>query len=709
MSEVFETDFAGREISLKTHYVAGQADGAVFVRYGDTVVLVTAVSLKSKREGVDFLPLTVDYEEKTFAAGKIPGGFFKREGRPNEREILISRIIDRSVRPLFPKGYYHETQIVAILLSVDNENDSDVAAMLGCSAALTVSDIPFKGPVAGVRVGRVKGQFVANPSAKMMEESDLDLFLTGRKVPRADGTYDVNPVMLEGGAQEVGEDVIIEAVEFGLDALRPVLELQDRMCAAVGRQKRPVEEISYNGELARKLADLAEKDLAAAYRIPAKLERYAKLDAARAAALSAVTAEDPAGEQAVRGALDQLERKILREMILNEGTRIDGRSAADIRPISCEAGLLPRTHGSALFTRGETQALAVLTLGTASDEQRMDYISGEELRSFILHYNFPPFSVGEARMLRGPGRREIGHGALARRALLHILPPQEVFPYTIRIVSEILSSNGSSSMATVCGGSLSLMDAGVPVKDVVAGIAMGLLKEGERVVILSDILGDEDHAGDMDFKVCGTKNGVTAMQMDIKIDGVTSEILRKALAQARDGRLFIIGKLRETMAEPRKEISAYAPRITIMKVKPDKIRDVIGAGGKNIRQIISETGVDINVEDDGTVTIASNDAEAAARAAQLVRWLTEEAEVGKIYLGTVKRVVDFGAFVEILPGTEGLVHISQLAKERVQKVTDILKEGDKVAVKVIEIDKAGKIRLSRKEALGEHVPQDRNG
>jgi polyribonucleotide nucleotidyltransferase len=709
MSEVFETDFAGREISLKTHYVAGQADGAVFVRYGDTVVLVTAVSLKSKREGVDFLPLTVDYEEKTFAAGKIPGGFFKREGRPNEREILISRIIDRSVRPLFPKGYYHETQIVAILLSVDNENDSDVAAMLGCSAALTVSDIPFKGPVAGVRVGRVKGQFVANPSTKMMEESDLDLFLTGRKVPRADGTYDVNPVMLEGGAQEVGEDVIIEAVEFGLDALRPVLELQDRMCAAVGRQKRPVEEISYNGELARKLADLAEKDLAAAYRIPAKLERYAKLDAARAAALGAVTAEDPAGEQAARGALDQLERKILREMILNEGTRIDGRSAADIRPISCEAGLLPRTHGSALFTRGETQALAVLTLGTASDEQRMDYISGEELRSFMLHYNFPPFSVGEARMLRGPGRREIGHGALARRALLPILPSQEVFPYTIRIVSEILSSNGSSSMATVCGGSLSLMDAGVPVKDVVAGIAMGLLKEGERVVILSDILGDEDHAGDMDFKVCGTKNGVTAMQMDIKIDGVTSEILRKALAQARDGRLFIIGKLRETMAEPRKEISAYAPRITIMKVKPDKIRDVIGAGGKNIRQIISETGVDINVEDDGTVTIASNDAEAAARAAQLVRWLTEEAEVGKIYLGTVKRVVDFGAFVEILPGTEGLVHISQLAKERVQKVTDILKEGDKVAVKVIEIDKAGKIRLSRKEALGEHVPQDRNG
>jgi polyribonucleotide nucleotidyltransferase len=396
-------------------------------------------------------------------------------------------------------------------------------------------------------------------------------------------------------------------------------------------------------------------------------------------------------------------------MILNEGTRIDGRSAADIRPISCEAGLLPRTHGSALFTRGETQALAVLTLGTASDEQRMDYISGEELRSFMLHYNFPPFSVGEARMLRGPGRREIGHGALARRALLPILPSQEVFPYTIRIVSEVLSSNGSSSMATVCGGSLSLMDAGVPVKDVVAGIAMGLLKEGERVVILSDILGDEDHAGDMDFKVCGTKNGVTAMQMDIKIDGVTSEILRKALAQARDGRLFIIGKLRETMAEPRKEISAYAPRITIMKVKPDKIRDVIGAGGKNIRQIISETGVDINVEDDGTVTIASNDAEAAARAAQLVRWLTEEAEVGKIYLGTVKRVVDFGAFVEILPGTEGLVHISQLAKERVQKVTDILKEGDKVAVKVIEIDKAGKIRLSRKEALGEHVPQDRNG
>jgi len=709
MSEVFQVDFAGRSISLKTQYVAGQADGAVLVRYGDTVVLVTVVSLRSKREGVDFLPLTVDYQEMTFAAGKIPGGFFKREGRPNEREILTSRIIDRSARPLFPKGYYFETQIIASVLSVDNENDPDVAAMLGCSGALMISDIPFKGPVAGVRIGHVKGAFVCNPSSALMAESDLDLFLVGRKVPRDDGGFDIHPVMLEGGAQEVEEGVIVEAINAGLTSLKPVLELQDRMGLSIGKKKRDLEAIPGDADVNRKVQELAAAGLAEAYRIPQKAERYARLDAVRENVIKAFSAEDPSGEAAALNALDQLDRKVLRDMILNQGIRCDGRSPADIRPISSEVGLLPRTHGSALFTRGETQALAVLTLGTSSDEQRMDYISGEEFRSFLLHYNFPPYSVGEARMLRGPGRREVGHGALARRALLPILPSQEVFPYTIRIVSEILSSNGSSSMATVCGGVLSLMDAGVPVKDVVAGIAMGLLKEGDKVVILSDILGDEDHAGDMDFKICGTKKGVTAMQMDIKIDGVTADILRKALAQARDGRLFIIDKLRETLAEPRQDISIYAPRITTMKVKPDKIRDVIGAGGKNIRQIVSETGVDINVEDDGTVTIASSDSAAAARAIQMVKWLTEEAEVGKIYMGTVKRVVDFGAFVEILPGTEGLVHISQLAKERVNKVTDILNEGDKVAVKVIEIDKTGKIRLSRKEALGAHVPQNRHG
>jgi len=709
MSEVFQADFAGRAISLKTQYVAGQADGAVLIRYGDTVVLATVVSLRSKREGVDFLPLTVDYQEMTFAAGKIPGGFFKREGRPNEREILTSRIIDRSVRPLFPKGYFFETQIIASVLSVDNENDPDVTAMLGCSAALMISDIPFKGPVAGVRVGRIKGELVCNPSLAMMEESDLDLFLVGRKIPGSDGGSDIQPVMLEGGAQEVEEDVIVEAINFGLAALKPVLELQEQMVQSIGKVKRQIEEAPGDDEITSRVQEMAAEGLAEAYRIPQKMERYARLDAVRDEVLKNMSAEGVTNEAAVRSALDKLDRKILRDMILNEGMRCDGRSHADIRPIHCEVGLLPRTHGSALFTRGETQALAVLTLGTASDEQRMDYISGEEFRSFLLHYNFPPYSVGEARMLRGPGRREVGHGALARRALLPVLPSQEVFPYTIRIVSEILSSNGSSSMATVCGGILSLMDAGVPVRDVVAGIAMGLLKEGDRVVILSDILGDEDHAGDMDFKICGTKKGVTAMQMDIKIDGVTADILRRALAQAREGRIFIIDKLKETIAEPRKDISIYAPRITTMKVKPDKIRDVIGAGGKNIRLIVSETGVDINVEDDGTVTIASSDSEAAARAVQMVKWLTEEAEVGKIYTGTVKRIVDFGAFVEILPGTEGLVHISQLARERVNKVTDILKEGDKVAVKVIEIDKAGKIRLSRKEALGDHVPKNRHG
>ncbi|MFB3924672.1 MAG: polyribonucleotide nucleotidyltransferase [Syntrophales bacterium] len=702
----FKTNFAGREISLKANYLAGQADGSVLVTYGDTVVLVTVVSSRSKREGTDFLPLTVDYQEMTFAAGKIPGGFFKREGRPNEREILISRIIDRSVRPLFPKGYFHETQIVATVLSVDNENDPDVAAMLGASAALEISDIPFKGPVAGVRVGRINNALVCNPSNKEMAESDLDLFFVGRKIVTEDGGYDVNLVMLEGGADEVTEDVVIDAIKFGLESIKPVLELQDDIRRTIGKEKRTVDRIEYDEALKNKVISLATEGLKEAYRIPGKLERYSRLDQVKESVLQAFSSEEEIPVALIDGIMEELTRKILREMILKEGVRIDGRSLTDIRPITCDIGILPRTHGSGLFIRGETQALAVLTLGTSSDEQRMDYISGEELRSFILHYNFPPYSVGEVKGLRGPGRREIGHGALARRALLPVLPSQEQFPYTIRIVSEILSSNGSSSMATVCGSCLALMDGGVPIRDIVAGVAMGLLKEGDQVAILSDILGDEDHAGDMDFKICGTKKGITAMQMDIKIDRVTEEILRKALSQAREGRLFILAKLKETISEPRPDISIYAPRITTLKVKPDKIRDVIGSGGKNIRQIVSETGVNIDVQDDGTVTIASNDSDAAARAVAMVKWLTEEAEVGKLYWGVVKRVVDFGAFVEILPGTEGLVHISQLAKERVHKVTDILNEGDKVLVKVLEIDKQGKIRLSRKDALGENVPQN---
>ncbi len=704
MSKLFSTDFAGRSISLKADYVAGQADGAILATYGETVVLVTAVSLKTVREGVDFLPLTVDYQEMTYAAGKIPGGFFKREGRLNEKEILTSRIIDRSIRPLFPKHYFHETQIMASVLSLDNENDSDVTAMLAASAALEISDIPFKGPIAGVRVGRVEGAFVCNPSQALQEKSDLNLFLVGRKiVPGTQGRpYDVNLVMMEGGAEEVAEDVIVDAIDFGLEQMRPVIDLQDRMRRETGKAKRPEPVVEKDEALAARVSEAVLAGLQEGYGMPRKMERYARLDEVRKNAVQALTAENPSLKPKVLEIIESLERRILREMILKENRRIDGRSTTEIRPISSEVGLLPRAHGSALFNRGETQALVTVTLGTVHDEQRLDYIAGEERRSFLLHYNFPPYSVGEAKPLRSPGRREIGHGGLSRRALVPVLPPKEAFPYTIRVVSDILSSNGSSSMATVCGGCLSLMDAGVPIRDTVAGIAMGLLKEGDRVVILSDILGDEDHAGDMDFKVCGTEKGVTSLQMDIKIDNLTGDVLRKALSQAREGRLFIIGKLRETLAAPKPDISVYAPRITTVKVRPEKVRDVIGSGGKNIRQIVAETGVEINVEDDGTVTIASSDAEAAARAVAMVKWLTEDAEVGKIYNGTVKKIVDFGAFVEILPGTEGLLHISQLAKERVNKVTDVLKEGDEVRVKVLEVDKQGKIRLSRKEALGQN-------
>jgi len=705
MSNVFSAEFAGRNISMKTNYVAAQADGAVMVYYGDTVVLVTAVSLKSTREGVDFLPLTVDYQEKTFAAGKIPGGFFKREGRPNEREILTSRIIDRAIRPLFPKGYFSETQLIATLLSVDKENDPDVASMAAASAALGISDIPFKGPIAGVRVGRINGELVANASPEKMKESEMNLFLVGRKVtPSKSGKdYDVELVMMEGEGKEVQEDIIIDAIKFGLESIRPVMDLQDQMQAAIGKVKRPVAETAPDEELVARVRAEALAGLIEGYSLPRKLERYSKLVNVRETVIKNIGGDDAALGKKVAAIIEHLESRILRDMIIKEKKRIDGRSSTDIRPISSEVGVLPRAHGSSLFNRGETQALAVLTLGTSSDEQRMDYVGGEETRSFLLHYNFPPFSVGEAKGQRSPGRREIGHGALARKALVPVLPSPETFPYTIRIVSEILSSNGSSSMATVCGGILCLMDGGVPVKDIVAGIAMGLLKEGDEVVILSDILGDEDHAGDMDFKVCGTEKGVTAMQMDIKIDGLTEDILRKALAQARAGRIHIIGKIRETMTAPRSDISLYAPRITTVKVKEDQVRTVIGSGGKNIRQIISETGVTIDVEDDGTVTIASSDAEAAARAVAMVKWLTEEAEVGKIYRGTVKKIVDFGAFVEILPGTEGLLHISQIAKERINKVTDVLQEGDEVMVKVLEMDKSGKIRLSRKEALDAEV------
>jgi polyribonucleotide nucleotidyltransferase len=706
MSQIFKKAFAGSDLSIKVHYIAGQADGAVLVTYGETVVLVTVVSARSQREGLDFLPLTVDYQEMTFAAGKIPGGFFKREGRPNEREILICRMTDRSIRPLFPKGYNYETQLIASVLSVDGEHDPDVVALLGASAALQISNIPFNGPIAGVRIGRIDGKLVANPTS--MQDSELDMFIVGRKVVPGTGgkPYDVNLVMLEGGAKELGEEEIVQGINLALESMRPVMELQDEMQKAIGKAKRSFTPPVIDEALYQKISGLVTEGFKEAYGISEKLDRYGKLRDVREKAIETLCKEDASLKPIVEHIVEKIDRGILREMILTQKRRVGGRAYDEIRQINCEVGLLPRTHGSALFTRGETQALVTITLGTSRDEQRMDYITGEERRSFMLHYNFPPFSVGEVKRMGSPGRREVGHGALARRALLPVIPSQDEFPYTIRTVSDIVASNGSSSMASVCGGALSLMDAGVPLKDVVAGIAMGLLKEGDNVAVLSDILGDEDHAGDMDFKVCGTKKGITALQMDIKIDGINEQILRKALQQAKDGRCFIIDKMKETLAEPRKELSQYAPRIITMKIRPDRIRDLIGTGGKNIRQIVAETGVNIDVEDDGTVLIASTDLEAADRAIAMVKWLTEEAEIGRIYMGTVKKVVDFGAFVEILPGTEGLVHISQLDTQRVAKVTDVVKEGDQIPVKVIEIDSNGKIRLSRKDALGADVPKN---
>ena len=692
MVKKIELDFHGRPLTIEVGRVAKQADGAAWVRYGETVVLVTAVAVREVKLDTDFFPLTVDYQEKTFAAGKIPGGFFKREGRPSEKEILTCRLIDRSIRPLFADGLRCETQVIATVLSADRENDPDVVAMLGASAALHVSDIPFNGPLAGVRIGRIDGKWVINPTQTQLQESDTDIFLSGSK----DAI-----VMVEGGATMVPEDEILEALFAGHEAIQPLLEIQEQLRRELGKVKRQVPLAELDAGVVRRVDELALAKLQQAIEIPEKLERYKRLAEVKSEVVTQAAAEFPGKEKQIKAAFDELKRKCFRGLVIQRERRIDGRGLKDIRPITCEVEVLPRTHGSALFTRGETQALVVATLGTASDEQRVDALLGEHYKKFMLHYNFPPFSVGEAKFLRGPGRREIGHGNLAERALVPVLPSEDSFPYTIRIVSEILESNGSTSMATVCGGSLALMDAGVPVLAPVAGIAMGLIKEGEHVRVLSDILGDEDHLGDMDFKVAGTPDGVTSLQMDIKISGVNRDIMRQALHQAREGRLHILGIMNETLATARTAVSGHAPRIITLKVKPEKIREIIGPGGKVIRGIIEATGVKIDVEDDGTVTIASSDEVAARKAIEMVQRIAAEAEIGKIYKGTVRKIVEFGAFVEILPGTDGLVHISQLAPERVRKVTDVLKEGDEVMVKVLEIDRQGKIRLSRKEALQE--------
>ena len=690
MAHVVEIELAGKILRLETGRLARQADGAVLATYGDTVVLATAVASQTAKAGVDFLPLTCDYQEKAYAAGKIPGGYFKREGRPSEKEVLTSRLIDRPIRPLFSENYHFETFVVAAVLSADQTGTSDVIAITAASAALSVSNIPFLGPVAGVKVGRVDGQFVINPDLATLEKSDLHLVVAGT----ADAV-----MMVEGGAAEQPESVMLGAIEAAHAEIKrivaKILELQGK----VGKTKRTVPEEHIDEGLKKQVRDLVAKQIREAIFIPNKSARQEKLDVIKKAAVETLKSDDPNRERHVKLTFHSLEYTEVRNMILEKGSRADGRGLADIRPITCEVGVLPRTHGSALFTRGETQSLAVVTLGTSDDEQRIDALEGEYYRTFMLHYNFPPFSVGEARPMRSPGRREVGHGALAERALKPVLPDKEKFPYTMRLVSDILESNGSSSMATVCGGSLAMMDAGVPIRESVAGIAMGLIKEGDRVAILSDILGLEDHLGDMDFKVTGTKNGVTALQMDIKIAGITAALMKDALEQARKGRLHILEVMAKALTAPRTNLSVYAPRIFTIKIKQDKIREIIGPGGKTIRGIIADCGVKINVEDTGIVSVAAVDEASAQKAIDRINSIIEEVEIGKIYTGTVRKIMDFGAFVEILPGTDGLVHISQLAHHRVQSVSDEVQEGQQIMVKVMEVDRQGKIRLSRKEAM----------
>jgi polyribonucleotide nucleotidyltransferase len=681
----------GREFSLETGKLAKQANGAVQVRYGDTVVLVTACSNKEPRENADFFPLTVDYRENYYAAGRIPGGFFKREGKPSEKEVLTSRLIDRPIRPLFPEGFFCETQVIALVLSADNENDPDTMGITGASAALLVSNIPFDDPIAGVRVGLIGEQLVINPTSSQLKGSRLNLIVAGSESAI---------VMVEAGAQEVSEKTMVEALSFGHSEIRKVIALQRDLAAQLRIEKRRIHAPLLNQQLHAEVLAKVETELRDALDTAkySKLVSYEKVDALRDSLVSSTPEEPPTMRQEVGKVFDSLKERIFRDDILKKRRRPDGRAFDEIRPITCEAGLLPRTHGSALFTRGETQALVIATLGTSEDVQKIDIMEGESSKRFMLHYNFPPFSVGEVAFLRGPGRREVGHGALAERAILPIVPPEDRFPYTIRIVSDILESNGSSSMASVCGGVLSLMDAGVPIKAPVAGVAMGLVKEGDNYAILTDIAGAEDHYGDMDFKVAGTKNGITALQMDIKIGGITTEIMSQALDQALKGRLFILEKMLQTLPAPREKTSRYAPRIYSLKISQDKIRDVIGPGGKVIRSIIEQTGVKIDVSDDGKVNVAAVDESSANKAIQIIKEITAEAEMGKTYLGKVVRLADFGAFVEIFPGTDGLLHISEVAEHRIRDIKDELKEGDQILVKVIGID-GQKIKLSRKAVL----------
>ena len=681
-----EIEWGGRRLTFETGRIARQADGAVLASYGDTAVLCTAVAQRAPREGVDFFPLTVNYQEKTFAAGKIPGGFFKREGRPNEKETLTSRLIDRPIRPMFADGFRNETQVICTVLSHDLENDPDIVAMIGASAALTISGIPFLGPIAGARVGQIDGAYVVNPTPEQLEQSSLDLVVAG-----TDGAV----LMVESQAAELSEEVMLGAVTFGHTEMQPVINAIIELAEACAKDPWEVTEALPPAENITRVTESFEEDLRAAYAESIKQTRVDKLDKIRIR-VSEVALEEELDSNEVSKGVKKLEKAIVRGQVLATGQRIDGRDTTTVRPINAEVGVLPMAHGSALFTRGETQALVVTTLGTGQDEQVMDALEGEYRQHFMLHYNFPPYSVGEASFLRSPGRREIGHGKLAWRALRPLMPEKDDFPYTVRVVSEITESNGSSSMATVCGTSLSLMDAGVPILRPVAGIAMGLIKEGEEFVVLSDILGDEDHLGDMDFKVAGTADGVTSLQMDIKITGITEEIMSVALAQAREGRLHILSEMGKSIDSSRETVNEHAPRITTITVPKDKIRDVIGAGGKVIREITEETGTKIDIEDDGTIKVAGTTSAASDAAIKWIKDIVAEPEVGLIYDGTVVKTVDFGAFVNFMGNRDGLVHISELAPRRVPTVTDVVKEGDKVKVKVLAVDDRGKVRLSMK-------------
>jgi polyribonucleotide nucleotidyltransferase len=687
-------DIGGLEFSMEMGKVAKQADGAAFVSYGDTVVLAAACAQKEAKEGQGFFPLTVDYRENTYAAGKIPGGFFKREGRPTEKEILTSRMIDRPLRPLFPEGYNCETQVIVLVLSADKENDPDIIGITGASAAVYCSPIPFYNPVGAVRIGYMDGQFVVNPPISKLKDSSLNLTVVG--------TEDAI-VMVEAGANEVTEEMMVEALDFAHGIIRKLIDMQKQLYQQIQPVKREFSKTVLDpAEVARIERDYGRR-ISDALHAVGKIAGAAQLDALEDEIVRSIPEEETERRTQAAQIFEHVMEKIFRKEILEDRRRPDGRQFNEIRPISIEVSLLPRTHGSALFTRGETQALVTVTLGTADDEQRLDTLEGESFKRFMLHYNFPPFSVGEVKPLRGPGRREIGHGALAERSILPVMPAEEAFPYTIRVVSDILESNGSSSMATVCGGILALMDAGVPIKAPVAGVAMGLIKEGDHYAILTDIAGAEDHYGDMDFKVAGTEKGITGLQMDIKIGGLDRKIMAEALAQAKEGRLFILRKMAESLEAPRSEISPYAPRIVTIQIPKDKIGGVIGTGGKVIRGIIEQTGVKIDIEDDGTVNIASTDTDSAQRAIRMIEDLVMEAEVGKTYLGTVTRLVDFGAFVEIFPGTEGLLHISEVADFRVQDINSELKVGDRIPVKVISIEPPNKIRLSRKAVLREQA------